>query len=88
MKKTKNKPLITILLLLATVVVGCQENNSISAGASTLQDNDIRVMSDTFSVASQLDSCVASSENFYFPFALLSGRKTGLYYCAPSGARF
>ena len=61
MKKTKNKPLIAILLLLAIVVVGCQENNSISAGASTLQDNDIRVMSDTFSVASQLDSCVAIS---------------------------
>ena len=61
MKKTKNKPLITILLLLATLVVGCQENNSISAGASTLQDNDIRVMSDTFSVTSQLDSCVAIS---------------------------
>ena len=61
MKKTKNKPFIIILLLLATVVVGCQENNSISAGASTLQDNDIRVMSDTFSVTSQLDSCVAIS---------------------------
>ena len=61
MKKTKNKPLITILLLLAIIVVGCQENNSISAGASTLQDNDIRVMSDTFSVTSQLDSCVAIS---------------------------
>ena len=61
MKKTKNKLFITILLLLAIVVVGCQENNSISAGASTLQDNDIRVMSDTFSVASQLDSCVAIS---------------------------
>ena len=53
--------MITILLLLAIVVVGCQENNSISAGASTLQDNDIRVMSDTFSVTSQLDSCVAIS---------------------------
>ena len=53
--------MITILLLLATLVVGCQENNSISAGASTLQDNDIRVMSDTFSVTSQLDSCVAIS---------------------------
>ena len=61
MKKTKNKPFITILLLLATLVVGCQENNSISAGASTLPDNDIRVMSDTFAVTSQLDSCVAIS---------------------------
>ena len=53
--------MITILLLLAIVVVGCQENNSISAGASTLPDNDIRVMSDTFDVTSQLDSCVAIS---------------------------
>ena len=61
MKKTKNKPFITIVLLLATLVVGCQENNSISAGASTLPDNDIRVMSDTFAVTSQLDSCVAIS---------------------------
>ena len=61
MKKTKNKPFITIVLLLATLVVGCQENNSISAGASTLPDNDIRVMSDTFDVTSQLDSCVAIS---------------------------
>lgn len=61
MKKTKNKSFITILLLLAIVVVGCQENNSISAGASTLPDNDIRVMSDTFAVTSQLDSCVAIS---------------------------
>ena len=61
MKKTKNKSFITILLLLATLVVGCQENNSISAGASTLPDNDIRVMSDTFAVTSQLDSCVAIS---------------------------
>ena len=61
MKKTKNKSLITILLLLAIVVVGCKENNSISAGASTLPDNDIRVMADTFDVTSQLDSCVAIS---------------------------
>lgn len=61
MKKTKNKSLITILLLLAIVVVGCKENNSISAGASTLPDNDIRVMADTFNVTSQLDSCVAIS---------------------------
>ena len=61
MKKTKNKSLITILLLLAIVVVGCNENNSISAGASTLPDNDIRVMADTFNVTSQLDSCVAIS---------------------------
>ena len=61
MKKTKNKSFITILLLLAIVVVGCKENNSISAGASTLPDNDIRVMADTFKVTSQLDSCVAIS---------------------------
>ena len=61
MKKTKNKSLIAILLLLAIVVVGCKENNSISAGASTLPDNDIRVMADTFDVTSQLDSCVAIS---------------------------
>ena len=61
MKKTKNKSLITILILLAIVVVGCNENNSISAGASTLPDNDIRVMADTFKVTSQLDSCVAIS---------------------------
>lgn len=61
MKKLKNNPLIILLLLVLSVLVGCQENNSISAGASTLPDDDIRVMSDTFAVTSQLDSCLAIS---------------------------
>lgn len=61
MKKLKNNPLIVLLLLVLSILVGCKENNSISAGASTLPDDDIRVMSDTFAVTSQLDSCLAIS---------------------------
>ena len=61
MKKTKSKSIICLLLLFFVALVACNENNSISAGASTLPDNDIRVMSDTFPVTSQLDSCVAIS---------------------------
>lgn len=57
MKKTKiNLFTSLLLLLLAIIVVGCQENNSVSAGASTLPDNDIRVMSDTFALTSYLDT--------------------------------
>ena len=57
MKKTKINPFTSLLLLLlAIIVVGCQENNSVSAGASTLSDNDIRVMSDTFALTSYLDT--------------------------------
>lgn len=48
-------------MLFFVALVACNENNSISAGASTLPDDDIRVMSDTFRVTSQLDSCVAIS---------------------------
>lgn len=55
MKKTKINPII-ILLLLVLALVSCNENNSVSAGASTLPDNDIRVMSDTFAITSQLDT--------------------------------
>jgi hypothetical protein len=43
------------------LVVGCKEDNSASAGASTLPEDDIRVLSDTFAVASQIDTCVAIS---------------------------
>ena len=53
--------MIYLLLLFLIALVGCNENNSISAGASTLPENDIRVMSDTFGVTSQLDSCIAIS---------------------------
>jgi hypothetical protein len=53
--------MIYLLLLILIALVGCNENNSISAGASTLPENDIRVMSDTFGVTSQLDSCIAIS---------------------------
>lgn len=61
MKKTKNN-IISILLLLAIAIVSCNENNSINgAGASTLPNDDIKVMSDTFAVSSHLDSCVAIS---------------------------
>jgi hypothetical protein len=56
MKKTKNNFIIMLLLLFAGAVVSCSEDNSISAGASTLPDDDIRVLSDTFTVTSQLDS--------------------------------
>ena len=45
-----------LLLLFVGTVVSCSEDNSISAGASTLPDDDIRVLSDTFTVTSQLDS--------------------------------
>lgn len=62
MKKTKNNSFITYcVLLLIIALVSCTENNSVSAGASTLPDDDIRVMSDTFAVSSALDTCVAIS---------------------------
>ena len=61
MKKTKNNLIFILLLLPILIIAGCQENNSISAGASTLPKDDIRVMSDTFVVSSKLDSCVAIS---------------------------
>ena len=61
MKKTKNNILIIILLLLSTVLISCTANDSASAGASTLPSDDILVNSDTFSISSKLDSCVAIS---------------------------
>lgn len=56
MKKTKNNAIITLLVLVLVALVSCNENNSVSAGASTLPDADIRVMADTFRVSSLLDT--------------------------------
>ena len=61
MKKTKNNLITILLVAVSLLIVGCKENNSISAGASIIQDDDIQVLSDTFAVASQLDSCLAIS---------------------------
>lgn len=61
MKKTKINFIISLLVLFVIALASCNENNSISAGASTLPDNDIRVLSDTFKVSSKLDTCVAIS---------------------------
>ena len=61
MKKTKTNILLIISLLLSIFLVSCTENDSASAGASTLPSDDILVNSDTFSISSKLDSCVAIS---------------------------